>query len=621
MTPLFSLRRALISLVPAGALLLRLMAQPEHLDDSEGQIPATIARELWLAGPWDVFHYQLIAYQGSLVMDPLLALPGHLFLGDHLLAWHGLAVVYIALLSYAASSILARCGFGAGEWIAPVLFAAMPFVLKDGLLAMIGGHGTGIVYGMIALALAVHGGRAGRARWWPLAAGIVWALGCWYVRTTYVVLPALVLALVPLGRAAWLRFGLGVAVLPGLLLLNAHFLVEQVPRYEAVDPVGLAADLAFGAVADSGSQHGTAYPTSQLAEATGWIFREVLFAQPEATDHTLRELPGARRLGAVWVLAWLASLPLLGLALGMARRDGPGADGADTPGMWARRAATVLLPAAYVGAYLASPQRIELAAVSQVLSEFAIPSAPEVNPVRYLIPVGLGWTVLLAAGLSAAWGVPRLRGPAALLLLATAGGGSLLAVSDVVSHRSPTPLSELRASNYRSISLPGRLPPPEVHRRALNDDPDSRQYRFWALGHLALEGAGQRGDSGPRMSLAESSTQAQVGLVMGVADRRDFFDGFGAALAVQISGAQGESRARLFDEVRGMTASLTDPMTRRAYLRGLLESLPNRAELGIGSFGIEAWEAAPADAFRAAWLASDPASPEQSGNEAQSQQP
>lgn len=289
--------------------------------------------------------------------------------------------------------------------------------------------------------------------------------------------------------------------------------------------------------------------------------------------------------------------------------------------MWAKKAALVLLPAAYVIVYLASPQRIELAAVSQVLSDALTPCAPKVNPVRYLIPVGLAWTVLLATALSASWGVSKLRVPAALLLLATAGGGSFLAVSDVVSHRSPTPLGELRASNYRSISLPGRLPPSEVHVRALNDDPDSRQYRFWALGYLAVEGSAQQGEGRQTLAHTELSTQAQVGLVMSAADRRDFYDGFGAALAAQISGAQGESRAWLLGEVRDMTASLTDPVSRNAYLRSLLESLPNRAELGIGAFGVEAWEPAPADAFGAAWRALDSSSPEHSGDEAQSQQP
>ena len=84
-------RRALLACLPVVALFARLYSQPDHLQDGEGQIPATIARELSQIGFRDVFHYQVIDYQGSLVVDPILASLGYTLFGDHVLAWHGLA--------------------------------------------------------------------------------------------------------------------------------------------------------------------------------------------------------------------------------------------------------------------------------------------------------------------------------------------------------------------------------------------------------------------------------------------------------------------------------------------------------------------------------------------------
>ena len=97
-------RRGLLACLPVVALFARLYAQPDHLQDGEGRIPATIARELSQVGFRDVFHYQVIDYQGSLVIDPILASLGYTLFGDHVLAWHGLALVYMACLLYTSPS-------------------------------------------------------------------------------------------------------------------------------------------------------------------------------------------------------------------------------------------------------------------------------------------------------------------------------------------------------------------------------------------------------------------------------------------------------------------------------------------------------------------------------------
>jgi hypothetical protein len=496
----------------------------------------------------------------------------------------------------------------------------MPFFLKDGLLAMIGGHSVGIVYGTVALAFAVYGQRSGRARWWPLAAGLIWAVGCWYIRTTYVVFPALVLALVPLGRGGLLRFGLGTLLLPCLLWANASILVDQVQRYEQVEVASLTLELALRL--DHSEDSTEVYPNSQLSEATGWLFRDFLFAQPEAGDQQLHSLPGAAALGVLWVVAWLASIPLFLLAMKLdLGQDGRDPQDARASGGWtALRAALLMLPLSYIAAYLITPERIELAAVHQALTTFATSPAPEVNPVRYLIPIGLAWTVLLSCGLAAAWGARQLRWLAAAILLVTAGGGWVLAAGDLLFQRSSGDFSSMRASNYRSISLPGRLPPIAVHLRALNSDPESRQYRFWALGQLALPSPGAE-QVGGRRSLVEWSSAALRPLTMDGQDRIWFYEGFGGAVANHLFGQPTGGQAETIDRIGEMASSLSEPSERLAFLTGVVAALPDPTDPGFEAFGLEDWEEDPAASFRAVWRTLFSASPEHSGHEEEGEQP
>jgi hypothetical protein len=273
-----------------------------------------------------------------------------------------------------------------------------------------------------------------------------------------------------------------------------------------------------------------------------------------------------------------------------------------------------VLPLGYIAAYLLTPERIELAAVHQALTTFSTPPAPEVNPVRYLIPIGLAWTFLLSSGLAAAWGARQLRWLAAAILLVAAGGGWALGAGDVLLQRSSGEFSSMRASNYRSISLPGRLPPIAVHRRALNDDLESRQYRLWALGQLALPSPGSE-QMGGRRSLVEWSSAARGPLTLDQQDRIWFYEGFGGAVANHLFGQPTVGQAATIDRIREMASSLSQPAERRAFLTGVVAALPDSSDPGLEAFALQDWESAPAATFRAAWRSLFSAPSEQSGHE------
>jgi len=186
------------------------------------------------------------------------------------------------------------------------------------------------------------------------------------------------------------------------------------------------------------------------------------------------------------------------------------------------------------------------------------------------------------------------------MLFLTAGGGCLLGGLDVALHRSPDGFSTMRASNYWSISLPGRLPPAAVHRRALNADPDSRQYRFRALGQLAVAPLVAE-EERRSASIQQVSSLARQGLVMGPEDRRWFYTGFGEALAGLLQGEGEELRSTALADIREMAASLSDRADCHAFLTGVVEALSNRDDHGLQAFALESWGEEPATMFRSVW--------------------
>ena len=361
----------LLPFVPIVALGARLFGHASHFQDGEGQIPPTIGREIALVGWQDVFQYQLIPYQGSLLVDSSLSAVGYGVFGDHLLAWHSVGIFYGVVITVCGFLVLKKCCGNAGALAFPVLIAGMPFVIKDGLLGVIGGHAGGVAYGLAALACAVWADATTRRRWLPLLAGLFWAFGVWYVRTTYVVFPALVLALVPTWRSGLPRLLLGGCLLPLLLWFNAQALVSEVPRFMGNDvqefALGLATDIGRSKDEDLET---IVRPVGHFAEASGWALRRVLYEQPAPVrEKKARALPGTHALGVGWVIAWVVSIPaaLLGW-LWAWRRKNQGGTGGDGSLAGTAPLAVVLFCASYVLAYVASDSRVEVEALEMALA-------------------------------------------------------------------------------------------------------------------------------------------------------------------------------------------------------------------------------------------------------------
>ena len=329
----------------------------------------------------------------------------------------------------------------------------------------------------VACALALPDSEGRHRSWQPLAAGFVLAFGAWYLRTVALAGPAVLLALWPAGRPALRRFAVGLLLFPALLAANVLALAVAATPDAASGLFPLFRKVLWE-VREIGSAQQDLF--AKMSEVMSLPYHSLLFAQPEsAVDSMVPERPGGGLSARLWILAWIGSL-FAGLA-SFRRRASQGLDSQPSriSGDGARVVATLCI--SYGLVYVLSPLRAE-----SVLAEWAQiipPVAPGVNAPRYLVPIYLLWTLLLAQGVGLLWMSKALRPVAVLSLLALVGSGGWQALRDVSSDRDPlTELDRIEPYYYFKMFGPGRGPPLRIHEECDTSDPVSRRNHLFTLG-------------------------------------------------------------------------------------------------------------------------------------------
>ena len=298
-------RRAIVVLLlglPLLACLGRLLSHPTYFIDGEALITPTIGRELLHGHLFDAIHYQLIVYQGSLLVDGLLTAVGFAVFSDHLFAWQWLSLAYVLGISACGAWLLRRTAGPFAALAFLLLLAGAPFLVKDGMLAAIGGHTTGLLYALLALALALPDREGRHRKWQPLASGLVLGFGTWYLRTVALAGPAILLALLPAGRQALARFALGTLLFPLLLFANVLGLYLAASP-DAVNGVGPLLRKALWQVREFDSAEWD--PFAKVGEVLSVPYQSLLFAQPpSAVDSMVPE-----RSASIRSKIWSADAP------------------------------------------------------------------------------------------------------------------------------------------------------------------------------------------------------------------------------------------------------------------------------------------------------------------------
>ena len=406
--------------------VLRFVLHIEYVLDPEARMVPTVGRE-WAHGhhlrEFAYYHYN--PYQGSCLLDAFLSMLGYRVLGDHILSWQWVPFAYVAATTVAGMALLLRAGGAFAAFSFPLLLAGAPFLLKDGLLSIIGGHGSGPAFALAALALALGcGERRKGVDLRALFAGLCLGLGAWYMRTSAIAGPAVLLAV--LARGGWkslIPFALGLLSFPGLILWNAEALLAAGAPAAAGGKEALLQHMLW----DVREIRQGGMPTAEkLRQAFGLSFERLLFAQPDA----LRTVEFAVRPGVplrrAWTLAWQLSPPMV-LALGAWHTLLP--KRLPLREAWVGPLAVLLVITGYVGAYVASPFQVE----DEVLNlTQGLMHGPGVNGTRYLVPIYLALTLGWALALGLVWELGRgrpwlglLPKAAALALLGVTAGVGL----------------------------------------------------------------------------------------------------------------------------------------------------------------------------------------------------
>jgi len=555
----------LVLLLPALACLARLISHPGYFIDGEALITPTIGRELRHGHLFEAIHYQLIVYQGSLLVDGLLTALGFAMFGDHLFAWQWLSLAYVIGISACGSLILRRSVGSAASFSFLLLLAASPFLLKDGMLAAIGGHTTGLFYALLAVALALPDSSGRHRSWQPLAAGLVLAFGAWYLRTVALAGPAVVLALWPAGRPALGRFAVGLLLFPALLVANVCALALAATPDAASGLLPLFRKVLWE-VREMGSAQQDLF--AKMGEVVSLPYHSLLFAQPEsAVDSVVPERPGGGLSARLWILAWIGSL-FVGLAsFRRSERQSSSSHKLPASRHGARVVATLCI--SYGLVYVLSPLRAE-----SVLAEWAQiipPVAPGVNAPRYLVPIYLLWTLLLAQGLGLLWLRKGLRLAASFLLLLLVGSGGWQALGDVVSDRDPlSELDRIEPYYYFKMFGPGRGPPLRIHEQCDTSDPVSRTNHLFTLGSFlssAPDFLGRQPDADKKALEALSERRN-----LSRPDAQILVHGMGRALGDQMFSSFEMSSAALLDQAWRSAEQLGQGLA-EPYLFGVGEAM------------------------------------------------
>ena len=565
--PLAAAGWCLLVLLPVVACLARLVGHPGAFFDGEASIPATIGRELHLCGADLVFHYQLVAYQGSLVLDSLLSSVGYAVFGDHLLAWHSVPLLWLLMASAAGCQVLHRAVGPAGAVAWPLLLATAPFIVKDGLVSGIGGHAVGPAWGLAALALALAVDPDRRRSWlWALASGAVLALGAWHVRSAALAAPAVAVVCLRGGWRAVVACAVGLLLFPALIWFNLHALIEG-GTYHAGTP---RSDL-IRLLLLPGNPLGESRPVlDKLGEASGWSLAPTFFLQPHHWQGAAPVRPGALLSGRLVVISWVAALPVLAGAAWLLRRRGD--DTADRPRLLGITG-VLLLVIAWPAAYVLRNFSVEDSVLDLLANLDPTAEGPTISATRYLVPACVCALVAVAAAAGLCWRGAWLRWAAVALLALPVGIGGWHAVADWNADRdAPGLYAEMDPFFYPGIQLPGRLPPPSVHLRCLNSDESSLAYHVEALALTSSRGLGPLLNEPELEGQVLRETIEQAGARLGGPGRWMLAVASGRQMGMEVQARQGDHR------LAGLEAALrawerVDPALAEPWMSGFVEGV------------------------------------------------
>ena len=451
---------ALATLLSASVVLLRLLWHPHFLLDDETTFVNTVGRDWAHGAPGLWTRLQLITYQGSFLLDALLSSWGYRVVGDHLLAWFWVSIAYVIAFTGLGAVLCARTGGRWGLWLWAALVAGAPFLLKDGLIAIPGGHTSSIVWVLLALVFlqrALEGSE--RA---AVLAGAAAGFAAWYTRSAVLVAAVVPFVLWMAARRQGLRALLGLVVLPILLTANGLALRFAGPWAGNDPPPELWSRMLWN-VYELGDHERSLL--GKALEVVGLRGSQNLFAQPTA-------LPGERvaaswaAFGGFWAVALAAGVVAAGILAARRTRAPRGVALLDAVG---------LLGLLYVAAYVLSPLRIEP-------ETLALQGAPLPTMVRYVTPsmlVGLVFLGLGCARMAACGG--RRRWMAVALVAALAAPGVGLALADR-SDRAGQIWAERVPYKYYRVFGAHRGLPPDLLAAWRPSDPAADRNRLEVLG-------------------------------------------------------------------------------------------------------------------------------------------
>ncbi len=560
-----------VAALVVGPLLARLRAHAHYLHDSESLMVPTVGREL-AHGHWgEWIHYQYTLYQGGIMLDGALAGLGFGLFGDHLLAWRWYALAYALGIALAGMAVLRRTAGWPAALALPVLLAAAPFVLKDGLITPAGHHVSGTFFALLALAIALGGRREGDEQSGPgrpgfvrgLLAGVALGVGSVYMRPVVSAGPALALVLLWGGWRPLLGLALGCLSMPALVWFGSQALASGVSPYDQWGAVGTFKTAMWAPRAEPAPQQ--ALP--KLMEALSPPLRPLLFAQPlsrSGAPFAVRDLYAAA--GHLWSVAWLAT-PALLLATGatlLSLRRRP----ALRRLAWGT-AVILLLAAGYAATYIASPFRVDDGLVELAGNAMA----PGLSGPRYVLPVYICLTLGLAHLAGLAWRHRWLRWAGLALVLLVAVPGAWAAVTDLAADRDqPSEVGSLHPYEYFKMFGPHRGPSQEVHLGCDTDDPVSRANHLRAAGWMRQPSPmGLAGEPHQVRQILERTAQEE-GLTAG--ERRFVAHGMGIGLSDALHAVQGIRMAGLGEIAIRVTEEL-GPDDGEAFAAGFVAGFPH----------------------------------------------
>lgn len=458
---------AVLVLLPLLATWWRGFAHPVVTLDLECTFVANVGRVVRHGHLADIAAYQIDFWRGVPLIDGALAALGFLLFGDHLLAWHAVTFVYLAVTTALGMAILRRTSGDAAAVLFPILLAVAPFLVRDGLISGLAGHTHALAFVMLATWLTLRAADAEErpgVPWGAVLAGAAFGLGMFYQRSVLAIAPALFVLLRPRGWRSLFAFGAGTLLLPLLMVANTAAILES---GTSKGENGFLSMLRLVISGISGAPE--AWSAGKVFDVFGVGWGSILFAPEQGTLADGPRLPGSA-LGHLWTLVWIGGA--IG-AVALARRSDRGMSVALAP---------LLLAGGYAIAYVLAPFRVEPAVLELIASRQ--PLMPTVSDVRYIVPVFVLWTLVAAHTLGGLVGEPNRAGRIARRLAwILVGGGILLTLHDALSAgASPSVYGEVLPYRFADTYDAWDGPPPDTHLACDSDDPVDRAHHWRALG-------------------------------------------------------------------------------------------------------------------------------------------